>query len=100
MLRKYTYKLPHVQTNWKTEINQDKKNHCFELGDQNANKSSLEYVRVEEKQKDDNDGKENAYILNSVIINNNIIQDQKFLHMIANICILLLISLLVTWKAP
>ena len=46
-----------MQSNWKTKVHQDKKNCCFELWYQNANKTSLEYVCVEEKQKDDNDSK-------------------------------------------
>jgi len=60
-----------MQSNWKTEIHQDKKNCCFELWYENANETSLEYVCVEEQQKDDNDGKQNAHILKSKIANNN-----------------------------
>lgn len=54
-----------MQTNWKTKIHQDKQNCGFELGDENANETSLEYVCVEEQQKDNNDSEQNAHVLNS-----------------------------------
>jgi len=44
----YTYKFPHMQTNWKTKIDQDKKNSCFKFRDQNVDQTSLKYVCVEE----------------------------------------------------
>ena len=54
-----------MQSNWKTEVHQDKDDSRLELGYENANETSLEDVRVEEEQKDDDDGKQNAHILNS-----------------------------------
>lgn len=60
-----------MQTNWKTKIHQDKNNCCFELGDEYVNKAGLEYVRVEEQQKDDNHSEQDAHILNSKWANNN-----------------------------
>jgi len=70
-LTKYTYKLPNMQSNWETEVHEDKHDCRFELGYQNANKTSLEYVRVEEQQKDNNDRTQNAHVLNSGTMNNN-----------------------------
>jgi len=65
-----------MQSNWETEVYEDKNDCCFELGYQNANEPSLEYVRVEEQQKDDDDRKQNAHVLNSGTVNYS--QSYKF----------------------
>lgn len=65
-----------MQPNWKTEVDEHKKNCCFELGYQNVDETGLEYVRVEEQQEDNNDRKQNENILNSETVNNN--QQFKF----------------------
>ena len=65
IVKKYTYKSPNVQSNWKTKVHQDKKNCCSELQYQHVNKTSLEYVSVEEQQKDDDDSKQNAHVLDA-----------------------------------
>ena len=70
LLRKHTYKSPNVQSNWKTKVHQHKENCCFELWYENANETSLEYVSVEEQQKDNNDSKENAHVLDAETVHN------------------------------
>jgi len=54
-----------MQSNRKTKVHQNKKDCCLELWYQNANKTSLEYVRVEEKQEDDNDSEQDAHVLDA-----------------------------------
>ena len=62
-----THHNPDVQTDAQREVNECHCDCSFEFADEDFYQSGLEDVSVEEEQENDNDGEENAYILDPAI---------------------------------